>query len=70
LVPLSGTITASEDKNRTLPTSTVEDPIDYRLLNEIAWPFHGFAIVGRAPTAAINSSILKTIVQGSGFVDV
>ena len=53
LVSLSSSITTCEDEHRALSASSVQNTVNYRLLNQVTRAFHRLAVVCGAPTAAV-----------------
>lgn len=68
LVTTSSTVPTCEDIDRALSTTAIVDSVENSLFYDVRWAFHGFAVVGGTPTAAVNGDILEAIIQGGCLV--
>jgi hypothetical protein len=70
LIPVGTTISASENKDRSLPASAIVDTLNHSFLDDVVWTFHGLTIVSGPPAAAVDGDVLIIVVQSSRFVGI
>lgn len=70
LVTMRSTVATGKDENGPPATTTILDTIQYCALDQIAWAFHGPAIIRRPPGTAINRCIVVLEVECGGLVEV
>lgn len=70
LVTMRSTIATGKDENGPLAITTILNTIQYCTLDEIAWGFHGPAVIRRTPGTAINRCIVVREVECGGLINV
>jgi hypothetical protein len=70
LVTGRGAIATGEHEYGTFSVPAILYAVEEGLVNDVAWTFHGLAVVRGAPTAGVNVDIMEAVVEGCGFINV
>lgn len=70
LVTGHGAIATGEDEYGPFSVSSVLYAVEEGLVNDVAWTFHGLAVIWGPPTAGVNVDILEAVVECRGLVNV
>ena len=70
LVTGHGAIATGEYEYGTFSVPAVLYAVEEGLVNNVAWTFHGLAVIRGAPTAGVNVDIMEAVVERCGFINV